>query len=162
METGAVSPWHVFKNLYTYAIRNGTFECGLKKINNISVPASVWRRLTVWHPRWCKRSLDDSKMLTIAGSSKAGHRFTSWAAPEMSRYPEKCTSWHLRSSKTQISLRIRAVWSESSIGALWVAKGPMLLHADFYQTVWMRRLVWIFAVRTCQVIPYDGYRLSGS
>ena len=34
----------------------------------------------------------------------------------------KCTFGHERQAETQISLRIRAVWSESSMDALWVAK----------------------------------------
>ena len=33
-------------------------------------------------------------------------------------------------AKTQISLGIRSVWSESSLCAQWVAKGPSFLHAD--------------------------------
>ena len=33
-------------------------------------------------------------------------------------------------AKIQISLRIHAVWLESSLGAFWIAKDTMLLHAD--------------------------------
>ena len=33
-------------------------------------------------------------------------------------------------AKTQISLGIRPVWSESSLCAHWVAKDPRFLHAD--------------------------------
>ena len=33
-------------------------------------------------------------------------------------------------AKTQISLGIRPVWSESSLCAYWVAKHPSFLHAD--------------------------------
>ena len=36
----------------------------------------------------------------------------------------------VRPSKTQISLGIRPVWSESSLCAHWVAKDPWFLHAD--------------------------------
>ena len=36
----------------------------------------------------------------------------------------------VRPAKTQISLGIRQVWSESSLCAQWVAKGPRFLHAD--------------------------------
>ena len=42
----------------------------------------------------------------------------------------KPTKWHVRPAKTQISLGIHPVWSESSLFTLWVAKDPMLLHAD--------------------------------
>ena len=35
-----------------------------------------------------------------------------------------------RLAKTQISLGIRPVWSESSLTAQWVAKDPSFLQAD--------------------------------
>ena len=53
-------------------------------------------------------------------------------------------------AKTQISLGIRPVWSESSLCAQWVAKGPRFLHADSEdsdQTGRMPRLIWVFARR---------------
>ena len=37
---------------------------------------------------------------------------------------------HVRPAKIQISLRIRAVWSESSLGAFWIVKEAKFLHAD--------------------------------
>ena len=40
------------------------------------------------------------------------------------------TKWHVRPVKSQISLGIRPVWSESSLCAQWVAKDPSFLHAD--------------------------------
>ena len=36
----------------------------------------------------------------------------------------------MRPAKTQISLGIHPVWSESSLCAQWVAKDPSFLHAD--------------------------------
>ena len=53
--------------------------------------------------------------------------------------------------KTQISMSIRPVWSESLLCAQWVAKGSVLLQADSEdsdQTGRMRRLIWVFAGRT--------------
>ena len=35
----------------------------------------------------------------------------------------------MRPAKIQISLRIRAVWSESSLGTFWKAKDAKFLHA---------------------------------
>ena len=52
----------------------------------------------------------------------------------------------VRPAKIQISLRIRAVWSESSQSAFWIAKDRKFLHADNEdsdQTTWMRRLIWV-------------------
>ena len=48
----------------------------------------------------------------------------------MSRLMTKPTKWHVRPVKTQISLGIRPVWSDSSLCAKWVAKDPSFLHAD--------------------------------
>ena len=53
--------------------------------------------------------------------------------------------------KTQISLGICPVWSESSLCAQLVAKNPRFLHADSEdsdQTGPMPRLIWVFAGRT--------------
>ena len=52
----------------------------------------------------------------------------SCTAYNLSKCPAKSTSWHGRPAKTQISLRICAVWSESWMGALWVAKGTKFLQ----------------------------------
>ena len=57
----------------------------------------------------------------------------------------------MRPAKTQISLGIRPVWSESSLCAPWVAKELSFLHAnseDSDQTGRMPRMIWVFAGRT--------------
>ena len=62
----------------------------------------------------------------------------------------KPTKWPLRPAKTQISLGIRLVWSNSSQCAQWVAEDPMFLHADSEdsdQTGRMSRLICVFAER---------------
>ena len=67
---------------------------------------------------------------------------------QISRLMAKPTKWSLRPAKTQISLGIRPVWSESLLCAQWVAEDPMFLHADSEdsdQTGWMPRLIWVFA-----------------
>ena len=54
----------------------------------------------------------------------------------------------MRPAKTQISLGIRPVWSESSLCAQWVAKNQSFLHADSEdcdQSRRMPRLIWVFA-----------------
>ena len=56
-----------------------------------------------------------------------------------------------RQAKTQISLGIRPVWSESSLCAQWVAKYPRFLYVDSKdndQTGQMLRLIWVFAACT--------------
>ena len=69
----------------------------------------------------------------------------------------KPTKWHVRPAKTQISLGIRPVWSESSLCAKWVAKDPSFLHLgceDSDQTWRMPRLIWVFAGRTCHFVGF--------
>ena len=54
----------------------------------------------------------------------------------------------MRTTKTQISLGIRQVWSEPSLCVQWVAMDPTFLHADSEdsdQTGRMPRLIWVFA-----------------
>ena len=80
----------------------------------------------------------------------------------MSRNVQKRTLVHVRPAKIQISLRIRAVWSESSLGVFWIAKDANFLHADHEdsdQTARMRRLIWVFFVRTCQDVRFLTFRL---
>ena len=63
------------------------------------------------------------------------------------------TVWHGRPAKIQISLRIRAVWSESSLGAFRIAKDAKFVHADNEssdQTAPTRSLIWVFVGRVCQ------------
>ena len=57
----------------------------------------------------------------------------------------------VRPTKTQISLGIRPIWSESSLCAQWIAKDTKFLHADSEdsdQTGRMPKLIWVFAGRT--------------
>ena len=80
----------------------------------------------------------------------------------LSHLMTKPTKWHMRPAKTQISLGIRPVWSESSLCAQWVAKDPSFLHADSEdsdQTGWMPRLTWVFAGRTCHSVGFIMRRL---
>ena len=58
----------------------------------------------------------------------------------------------VRPAKTQITLGIRPVWSESS---QWTAKDPRFLHADSEdsdQTGRMPRLIFVFAGRTLSLL----------
>ena len=70
---------------------------------------------------------------------------------------DKTNKMSVRPVKTQISLGIRPVWSESSLSAQWVAKGPKCLHADSEdsdQTGRMPRLIWVFAGRTLILLVF--------
>ena len=83
--------------------------------------------------------------------------FQSWSNLLRKRQGEprhdKTNKVTVRPAKTQISLGIRPVWSESSLCAQWAAKEPSFLHADSEdsdQTGQMPRLIWVFAGRTAQ------------
>ena len=70
---------------------------------------------------------------------------------QMSRIMTKPTKWHVRPAKTQISLGVRPVWSESSLFA-WRKLGSLATHwarsEDSDQSGRMPRLIWVFAGRT--------------
>ena len=72
---------------------------------------------------------------------------------------DKTNKVTVRSAKTQISLGIRPVGSESSLCTQWVAKDPSFLQADREdQPGRMPRLICVFAGRTVTllVLSYRG------
>ena len=82
---------------------------------------------------------------------------------KMSHLMTKPTKWHVRPANTQISLGLRPVRSESSLGAQWVAKDPRFLYADNEdsdQTGRMPRLILGFAGRTCHFVSFVMRRLK--
>ena len=84
-------------------------------------------------------------------------------AHHMSCDMTKSTKWHVRPAKTQISLGIRPVWSESSLSA-WRKLGSLATHwahsEDSDQTGLMPRLIWVFAGRTCHFVGFVTRRLN--
>ena len=70
-----------------------------------------------------------------------------WEKKNPSRLMTKPTKWHVRPAKTQISLGIRPVWSESSLYA-WRKLRSLATQwehsEDSDQTGWMPRLIWVF------------------
>ena len=72
------------------------------------------------------------------------------------------TKWHVRPAKTQISLGIHPVWSESSLSARRKL-GSLATHwahrEDSDQTGRMPRLIWIFARRTDHFVGFVTRRL---
>ena len=74
---------------------------------------------------------------------------------------DKTNKMSVRPAKTQISLGIRQVWSESSLSA-WRKLGSLATHwahsEDSDQTGRMPRLIWVFAGHTATllVLSYRG------
>ena len=74
----------------------------------------------------------------------------------------KLTEWFVRPAKTQTSLGIRPVWSESSLSAWWKlgSSATHLAHSeDSNQTGRMPRLIWVFAGRTLILSCRGSYSL---
>ena len=74
---------------------------------------------------------------------------------------DKTSKMTVRPAKTQVSLGICPVWSESSLCTQWVAKAPSFLHVDSEdsdQTGRMPRLIWVFAgcTATLLVLSWGG------
>ena len=69
----------------------------------------------------------------------------------------------MRLLKTQISLGINPVLSESSLCALWVASDPSFLQADSEDANrigWMPKLILVFAGRTGHFVGSVMLRLN--
>ena len=80
----------------------------------------------------------------------------------MSRNDRKRTFGHVRTAKIQISLRIRAVWSESSLSAFWIAKHAKQVDNENYnQTARMRGLTRVLFGRICQKVRFLTLRFIG-
>ena len=73
-------------------------------------------------------------------------------------FKTKPIKWHVRPAKTRISLGICPGWSESSLGAQWVAKDPSFLHADSEDSDQTGR-IWVFAGRTYHFVGFAVRRL---
>ena len=76
----------------------------------------------------------------------------------------KPTKWPVHPAKTQISLGIRQVWSESTLCAQWVAKDLSFLHVDNEdadQIGRMPMLIWVFARRIVDFVGFVMLRLIG-
>ena len=69
---------------------------------------------------------------------------------QLSHLMTKPTKWHMRPTKTQISLGIRPVWSESSLCAQLVAKDPSFLHADSEDSDQTGRMHMLFCWFWCE------------
>ena len=103
------------------------------------------------YPGWSKSSLGAKVILLVllcGGGLNYGFEEN---AIIYEQQHDKTNKVSVHPAKTQISLGIRLVWSESSLCAHGVAKGPRFLHADSKdsdQTGRMPRLIWVFAGRT--------------
>ena len=111
------------------------------------VPWRIWTK-----PPWIRRHC------TPAVTSRA--LTTAWAKMISSFEPrhDKTNKMSVRPAKTQISLGIRPVWSESSPSA-WRSIGSLATHwahsEDSDQSGHPPRLIWIFAGRTVNLLVFS-------
>ena len=97
------------------------------------------------------------KLRTVTVSLRK-HQLVYWGWVIEPRH-DKTNKMSVHPAKTQISLGIRPVWSESSLCTQWVAEDPMFLHAaseDSDRTGRMPRLIWVFAGRTLTLLVLSG------
>ena len=96
-----------------------------------------------------KSEIINIRIFAASSGGRKGRRHIGRFTPDR----ERSHVW--RPAKTQISLGICSVWSESSLCTQWVAKDPSFLHADSEdsdQTGWMPRLIWVFAGHTITLL----------
>ena len=104
----------------------------------LKVPKCWFHKLLcvyTWHKNWTHTPLIQKIKIWAA----------SWQTNKVS----------VRPAKTQISLGIRPVWSESSLCAQWVGKDPSFLPVeskDSDQAGQMPRLIWVFAGHTATLL----------
>ena len=113
--------------------------CSLNNLNCLQEVLGPWQRIDWQDAPMCR-------LIWVI----TGHTF------HLSRLMTKPTKWLVRPSKTQISLGIRPVWSDSSLCALRVSK-KRFLHVDSEdsdQTGQMPRLIWVFAGHTCHFVAF--------
>ena len=119
-------------------------------------PENTWKKIT-W-PSVCRTWV--SHMSPERGSNHNGERHNglrvnsyqhSWLRNVMSRYVRKD---HMRPAKIQISLHIRAIWPESSMGAFWIANDAKFLHAENGLTGWLgEHIRWYISHVAVLMVP---------
>ena len=120
--------------------------------NTFSGP--VW--FSVWFCDFRQQSYTCTKTCTrqVCCSGYTGSKCTTGKYQQMSRKVRKRTFGHVHPAKIPISLRIRAVWSESSLGAIWITRDIKFIQADIGnsdQIARMRRVIWAFVGCTCTI-----------
>ena len=110
-----------------------------------------WQRLILFYRHTVKSSVDDVRIT-----------YFSLMVCSMGRNVRKHTFLHVRPTKTQISLRIRSAWSESSL-SVWRNFASLVIQnapsEDTDQTARMRRLIWIFSGRIYPKVSFLTLRL---
>ena len=106
-------------------------SCGQRRLWSDWADAEADLSLRLAHMPFCWFSHEAAHLPVLQRTNlEAENGYNRVNSNQLSRLVAKPTKWHVRPAKTQISLGIRPVWSESSLCAQWVAKDPSFLHAD--------------------------------
>ena len=134
--------------------------CIYKMLHPWQCPTSFWRCVFyfcyhVHYWRWRHFTIVKNFLFTHPRSNNL--HFLSFLKMKFWNKPrhDKTNKVTVHPAKTQISLDIRQVWSESSLCAQRVAKDPSFLHADSEdsdQTGLMPSMIWVFAGRTITLL----------
>ena len=125
----------------------------MKKHWVLSYPLSplqrLWSRLRM--PRLIWVFAGRTVILLVLSCRRSGINDLILGCFEYEPQHDKTNKMGVRPARTQISLGIRPVWSESLLSA-WRKLGSLATHwadgKDSVQTGWMSRLIWVFAGRT--------------
>ena len=133
----------------------------VKVINILSVLVYGW--LSWWAPEWMLP--DAQKTAWLLYPRPKLQQAWQYSGPQTKKSePPHCKTnkMTVQPEKTQISLGIHPVWTESSLCAQWTAKDPSFLHKnseDSDQTGRMPRLIWVFPGHTCHCVGFVMRRL---
>ena len=130
-----------------------SIQCYLLADNTLKVNGALCNG-ALWINGWFTSVSHPNRMLSTPRSTIIRFDFLEWMNEWMNEphRQKKSTYGHMRPSRIHISLRIRAVWSESSLGLFWLAKNQFL-HADNEDSVQserMCRLIWFSPLGACQ------------
>ena len=120
--------WCFSPELNMSGLQEITFIIGLIWLAKVAINGPNLKKLTHKKSNWRKWWRKKNKILAQTLNDKTN---------KLTVHP----------AKTQISLGIHPVWSESLLCTQWVAKDPSFLHVDSKdpdQTGRMPRLIWVF------------------
>ena len=131
----------------------------MKKSQNTTLEIKHMNAKFIWYNKWICYFMTRLSAIRFIPQVFISKRIKCWLLKKsdtekrwvyLSRDMTKPTKWHVRPAKTQISLGIRPVWSESSLSA-WRKLGSLATHwahsEDSNQSGLMPRLIWVFAGR---------------
>ena len=123
----------------------------MRHLKKIITDIQEWKWTQI--KKWYNAHLQIFAKLNHSTSDKSNN--WAWAGQNQQKWP-------VHPGKTQMSLGIRPVWSESSLYAWWKLRSlaTYWVHSkDSDHTGWMSRLIWVFAGHTCHFVCFVMLRV---